>query len=267
MERDFKKEVVSYVEGYKHLNFIRYCLRYNPMRLEAVYGKELTGILKTLHHYVRYQMNDYYLYTRIGEAINSGPLVVDHGSLDLEAYVKGIYERNKLVWYGVDYECVFDFLVQKDVLDFGCGGGFYTEIFKELDCRVLSYDKPDIADLTNKWKPEIQVVSPPFEALLPLVKEFDVVWISEVLHGKSLEGRTTLTGKIVSNMKKGGLYVINELKPDTPLSMIFDYQMKIHGDGKLLRPIDMIVEMERFNVKYVDSMNTEYHTMLIFERG
>ncbi len=264
---EFKDKIIGYIEGYKHLHFINHCLVNKDYgRLRDVYSISESDILKTLPYYVKYQLDDYYYYTKISDVIRLGPLVGGHRDLDLEAYVKGLYERNKLVWYR-EPVTIFDFMSGKKVLDFGCGGGFYTEIFRDLNCEVAPYDRPDIAKVANKWKPDLKVVSIEFEELLVSMKIFDVIWLSEVLHGKSLKARTELLLTLISNMKKGSIIVINELRPDTPLSKMFDYQMKIHCKGQLLKPMDIVHELDSIRgVVPFHYRDTAYHLIYAYKR-
>ena len=92
--KGLKDKIIGYIEGYKHLQFLLYCLKrkdYN--RLREVYTNEEVDFLTWLYFYVRYQENDYYLYTRLNNAIENGPLLSAPHDIDLEAYVKPLTSK------------------------------------------------------------------------------------------------------------------------------------------------------------------------------
>ena len=266
--KGLKDKIIGYIEGYKHLQFLLYCLKrkdYN--RLREVYTNEEVDFLTWLYFYVRYQENDYYLYTRLNNAIENGPLLSAPHDIDLEAYVKGLYERNQLVWLGADVKKIFGFVEHKKVLDFGCGGCFYTEMFDKLGAITFSYDKPDIANIVKGWKPSICIYTKPLKELLPLMLTFDMVWLSEVLHSKEEKDRHLLLRDISSHTNNGTLIIINELKPHTILSQLFFYQMKVHTKGgKLLDRKDIHNAIGLLPLSWKNTIVTDYHTIYIYQK-
>lgn len=265
--RDVKDKVIGYIEGYKHIQFIMYCLeRGDRSRLSEIYTPTEVHFLMMSYYYAKYQMDDYYYYTRLKEAIESGPLLNYPHDIDIEAYIKGIYERNSLVWLGQKMKEIFYFVKDKKVLDFGCGSGFYSILFDALGATTFSYDRKDVAEVVKKWKPHLHISTMPFAGLFDLIKDFDVIWLSEVLHGKSEKDREVLLRSLTIGMRPRATLAINELKPKTVLSQLFDYQMKIHCEGKLIDRKDIAAMVEMLPLDWYNTITTDYHMIYLLRK-
>ena len=67
-------------------------------------------------------------------------------------------------------------------------------------------------------------------------------------------------------MEVGDTLAINELNPDTSLSQLFDYQMKIHCEGKLLTQQDIFKITRKLPLKWYDTRMTKYHFIQLFKK-
>jgi len=257
-------KIISMVEGYKYLHFIDYCLTHKKYQLlEDTLGYTVTQLLKRIPNYIKYQLQDYELYKQIGKVIETGePLLISPHDIDLTAYVKGLDERNQLVWREFNTLEFFNFMDGLKVIDFGCGSGFYSEIFMDVGATCYMYDRPDIAKVVKDYKPHLTV-----HTELPTIAEYDVIWLSEVLHGKSAKDRERLLNSLVSSMQKGGKLAVNELKMYTSLSRMFEWQMRIHCKGELLTPESIIDECILAGLRLSDLYEGPYHDVMIFTKG
>ncbi len=258
-----RAKIINFVEGYKYLHFINYCLSHGKYRLlEDTLGPEAAIMLQKVPNYIKYQLQDYDLYSYIEEVIETGkPMLAKPHDIDLESYVKGIYERNTLLWSGEDKEEILGFAKGKLILDFGCGSGFYAEIFNAMGAATYLYDRAEIAKVMKTFKPNLVVNTD-----LTNIDKFEIVWLSEVLHGKNEKERRRLLNSLVTSMNKGQCIAINELKPDTPLSQMFHWQMKIHCEGEMLDPGTIIEEAIESGLTMIDYASSTYHEILIFEK-
>lgn len=220
-----KEELLQQILGYRNLPIMLSRCKQN-----VTYSK--------LEHYLRYQMFNYQLYSRLPEHKESGkPLISGHQDLPLRDYILGMNERNRLIWEGYDMSEVLKFAIGKKVLDFGYGGGYYTDWFCHLCTEVYGIERPDVYAFV-----EANIVLPENFHPFPCIENIpsvDVIWVSEVFHGKSENEINAMVGDFRVYFKKGVKLYINELRPDTVLSQYFTQHMQLHTpEGKLYTPAD-----------------------------
>jgi len=103
-----------------------------------------------------------------------------------------------------------------EVLDLGGGSGFYSAMFHLLDTHVTYMDRDPIAKLLPlKLASKIRVLNHeyiPGETIL----NYDIIFISEVLHGRSLTQQLNMLKALANRLKPGGALIINEVDPTAP---------------------------------------------------
>jgi len=194
-----------------------------------------------LKHFLEYERFNYKLWTRIEQRFDTNkPIIKGHEDLPLKDYIKGLVERNKLIWQNYNMLKVLNFVKRKTVLDFGFGGRFYTEYFCQLAKKVIGIEKKDVYEYV---KENLYPISNfyPFSCFIPNNIKVDIIWISEVFHSDSYSEIHNTIHYLKNHLNEKGKIYINELRPDTILSYQFDIQMKLHTqNGKLYSPHEFV---------------------------
>lgn len=258
------KEIFSLIQGYQKsaLLFSINSLPDNErlMQLMRYYPNEYLE-LSNLDKFINYHTFNYDLWKSIGYSMKTNiPVVKSHSDLNLEDYLIGLNQRNRLAWKDCDYQDIFGFVKDKTVLDFGCGGCFYSDIFSSMANKVYCYDKPDVISFVKEkiiLREDKCSVIDDLEFLS--YTNVDIIWISEVIHGKGIDEVKDLLHFLKGYLKEGGIIVINELHPNTPLGELFDLQMKLHTKNGKLYKCDEIIKL--FNKITLVKMS-KYHLII-----
>lgn len=189
-----------------------------------------------------------------------------HGTSMLPLYVKGLVERNQYIWSGTDFNSWAAFAKGKKILDVGFGGGFYARKFCELnpDLKVYGVEKRDVADyvMKNIVMPDNFIILN-MEEIKNLGPTYDVIFFSEVFHGRSVEQIKTMLGTYRSLLNEKGQIFINELWNETPLGDLFSMNMLIHGkDGRLYTQREMGRIAEDARLIALSHKSTKYHWLI-----
>jgi len=248
MSREVDK-VIQAVEGYRNIYMLLYIMTIanedKKQDLLQKYYPHLHRVLGDIPNYIKYQRQDAVtLWPSLAATMEYNlPLIAKPHNIDIEAYVRGLFERNTLVWQDQDWRKYLDFINPgKQVLDYGCGSGFYMTMFRQLtECNldVWGYDRPEIVEVAKVLHEGLGSNLWAFIMDSKPTAKYDIVWLSEVVHGKDADGIKELMADVKPLVKEDGLVVIQELLPGTALSNLFDVQMKIHCKGKLIEPEDL----------------------------
>ena len=254
-------KVFSIIQGYQESALLHSIVNNAPydkrQELLKQYFPGLEKEINSLCRFISYHEFNYDLWKDIGDCLEgNNPKIHGHEDLDLSDYLFGLNQRNRLCWAGVNWEKYFDFCKDKVVLDFGCGGGFYSDLISSVAKKVFCLDKPEvinhIKDKIKLREDNCKLITDIDEIQEPL----DVVWVSEVMHGKKPIDIHNILLYTSEMMPDTGLTVINELLPNTPLGKLFDVQMKIHTNGGKLYTMD---EVTQFMPEISMIKTTNYH--------
>jgi len=255
MNNIIKDEVFNTILGYRDIALMGTMTQESTVECHqfANYWPSFATELTQLQHYIRYEYFNYKLWLTLHdckEGINKIEQVVhSHDDLPLADYVLGLQERNKIVWQGIDLIKEFDFMDSKRILDFGFGSGFYTFKFGTKANIVYGLEKQDVHDFYINNLLSLQPFNlsfVPCSDLLEIPYDLDVIWLSEVIHGKSEGEILELIPQLKHHLKVDGILVVNELKPDTALSKHFNVQMKLHTSGGKLYTMQDIIDLIPF---------------------
>ena len=257
-------EVLKTVLGYQKSAYLFYInqlpLEEREALLKPIY-KDMTRDLLKLDKFINYGKFNYPLWESLEECVDRRiPKIHSHADLNLEDYLIGLNQRNRLAWSCINLNEFFSFAKDKKILDFGCGGCFYADIFSSMAQSVHCYDKPDVMEFIRAniilrkdkcfLREDIELFN--YEA-------FDIIWVSEVIHGKSKEEIRSLLRWLSMYLQPDGMIIINELLPDTPLSELFDIQMAIHTKGgKLYKPTEVYELFKEVKLE----KKSDYHVVL-----
>lgn len=255
-------EVFEKILGYQKSALMFYISQKPIEEQEILYKKFFKGISKELmelNRFISYNQFCYPYWNNISECIDHRhPKIKGHADLNLEDYLIGLNQRNRLAWRNVK-PSFFNFVEDKVVLDFGCGGCFYTDIFSSMAKKVFAYDKPEVASFIK----DVLLLR---DGVVDIMDSsgfdnhtFDVIWVSEVIHGKSLQETKSLLKMLSTFLNKDGILIVNELLPGTPLSELFDIQMRIHTPGGKLYEID---EIKRLFKRVTLDIIGPYHQLI-----
>ncbi len=161
-------------------------------------------------------------------------------------------------------------LEDKVILDFGCGSCFLLQQILRDEISIESYtgiDRNDIIngefDITSNEK-GIPVVIRTGDALQTSLKDFDVIWLGEILHGKP--DKEDFLKKLKSKLDVSQKIVICELKSGNPRSEFFAVKMLLHaGATDTMEEMSKIVHhADGFKVIDVQDISF-YHTAITLE--
>ena len=213
-----------------------------------IFWPSFASELTRLQHYIKYEYFNYILWLKLmdckGDLSRIEQVIQSHSDLPIEDYVLGLKERNSLIWQDIDLLTEFKFMENKVILDFGYGSGFYSTYFVIKGGHVYGIEKPDIYAYVGN--PVSNSLFTPLTLLYKLPELIDIVWLSEVIHGKSEGEIIELIQHLKEHMKPESLLVINELKSNTPLSKHFNIQMKLHTSGGKLYSMQNIIDLIPF---------------------
>ncbi len=266
-----KDKVLQSILGYRDTALLGYIFAENTeftsekLALLKRYWPVESHELFKLSHYIQYQVGNVMKWLQLQGIYESGKPIVNvhtHTPEMLNNYILGLTERNRLIWKDEDMDEVLSFAQGKKVLDYGYGGGFYTSYFCKIAEEVCGIEQPDVAEYVNDYImlpdtfKDISLDVPDYE------QYFDVIFISEVLHGDSPEEIMGMLEWIKVMLKPGGLLVVNELWQDTVLGKLFDIQMKLHTTGGRLYSPQELGNIIGYPKGFVTERGFKYHYML-----
>ena len=128
------------------------------------------------------------------------------------------------------------------VLDVGCGSGLYGRAIAQGDptARVVGLDRPAVIDRARERAREADVdidYRPGDIRTMDWGTGFDVVLLSQVLHGYDPDTCAELVSRAAGALGQCGLLVIHEFVPnplapaETPLPALFGLEMLLTSSG------------------------------------
>ncbi len=266
-----KDKVCQSILGYRDTALLGYIFAENTeftsekLALLKRYWPVESQELFKLSHYIQYQIGNVMSWLQLQGRYESGkPYInvhIDKPGM-LKNYILGLTERNRLIWKDENMEEILSFAQGKKVLDYGYGGGFYADYFCKIAEEVCGIEQHDVADYVNNYI----ILPDKFKDITLDDKNykqyFDVIFISEVLHGDSPEEIMGMMEYIKPMLKPGGMLVVNELWQDTVLGKLFDIQMKLHTKGGRLYSPEELGHIIGYPKGFVTERGFKYHFML-----
>ncbi len=151
----------------------------------------------------------------------------------LETYQKAMFLKNVLCFQKNPYK-QFKIKSHTAILDIGGGLGFHFALFHTLSEHIWLTEKPDIIKMIlNKTGIEThQICEGPFPRVLP--RTYDIIHISEVLHGRTEKERQHWFNVIPTYLNKNGKLIITEVDPESEAlyGKLFDLRIKLMTNGE-----------------------------------
>ncbi len=209
-----------------------------------------------------------------------------HKGIPLEDYGRSMLELKNTTTFNIDK--MRGLLKGRSVLDFGCG--FFSMLNHFRDAKVKSYcgiDRPDVFQRYFFVKDGIthsqQVLNgcirtylgkrfdgmfdefhaesiPTNDGLISFCKRHvcDVIWLSEVIHGKDFVDNVVLLTILKQTLLPGGKIVIVEPKPGSPDGILFGIKMLVHCgiQNGLVTSISVEEIADRVGLKFMVTLDT-----------
>jgi len=216
------KEDLLSIYGYQAL-----CLMHHYIKTkdDSLLSHRLKTLADKMPNYINYQYSNMLKWLNLTDIVN-GKLPGESAHTDqLHDYVIGLEERNQYLWEGQGLAKTLSFVVNKSVLDFGCGSGFYAKQMVKIASSVTAYDREEVlVESISK----IQIPDLIVESDYSKLKRYDIIWISEVLHAKSEKDCISLVNCLMTLLNKDGILVINEFDQNSIEAECFKANMLIH---------------------------------------
>lgn len=254
-----KYDIMGMMTGYRDLIVMNHIVTGKDDNLVKDIPVQYRILAERMPHYIQYQYQN--LIKWLGYFKGKLPSDV-HGTDLLPLYVKGLGERNKFCWFDVNMKEWCSFAMGKVVMDVGYGSGFYSRLFCKCTNKgdsVYGIEKDDVADYVKKNIPlPDNFIRLDMGEVKNLSKGFDVIFLSEVLHGRTPEQIKTMVMTYAKHLRNDGIVVINELNQDTALGRLFSINMTVHNKGGKLYSEQEIKSILGF--KSIEVYRTsEYH--------
>lgn len=164
--------------------------------------------------------------------------VLDH-SQDMDKTVLEAYKQSMDLLHNVDSNTIqaLQFWIGpgKQVLDFGCGSGYFTRMFAGLmGAFVYAVDRKNILGFLRKsegricWLDELEFWE--LKAQKPI---FETIFLSQVIHSKSNQQAVQLVGSLVKRfLKPGGHLIIGEINVNSPQATGMHLQIRSHTGNR-----------------------------------
>lgn len=184
---------------------------------------------KYLGDYILHHHNCYNLWSGFTKSYcNNKPVLKDSHDIDYLPLLKSLSDfsdKDEMKKY-LDKEKIN--VSGKKLLDLGGGLGSYSIIFKDLGAEVTYFDQRDIVSdaAKNLYSKNIEIITGDFTKVLP-IKKFDIIFLSEVIHGKGEEELCDLFFRLRRNLKQDGILLIRDFMISNEEFYLFDLHMGI----------------------------------------
>lgn len=259
-------ETLTIMTGYRELLVMERIAKGTRLNVEfdETIPTHLYTLANKMPYYIRYQAMNMRKWINCFD--NDAEFTDVHGTDMLPLYVRGLDERNKFIWEDVNFNAWASFVEGKTVLDVGFGAGFYSSKFCDLNpgSNVYGVEKKDVAQFVLKYMnmpDNFKILD--IDYVYDLGPIFDVIFFSEVFHGRSIAKITEMLDMYRGLLKPDGQIFINELWHNTPLGNLFSMNMLIHGkDGRLYTQKEMGRITQDAGYLAFTHKSTKYHWLL-----
>ncbi len=184
-------------------------------------------------------------WTKIDKAVLTGLPVrdkVSHGDEETrESFLMGMF--NLAIGIAPALADLMDLSGRKSLLDLGGGPGTYAIHFclKNPDLKATIFDLPETQPFAEKIIKQFNISNRVaflggdyLEEEIP--GEYDIAWLSQILHGENPENCLKIIKKAVSSLQPGGLIIIHEFILDRSMDhpvfpALFSLNMLLVTDG------------------------------------
>jgi SAM-dependent methyltransferase len=234
----------------------------------------MAGLMHTVHLWETW--------STLTAAVHRGGSVVsgrigDRGEKWLRAFIAAMHWRGRQ--HARDVIALLDLSGVTRVLDVGGGSGVYATAFARAkpDITAVVFDLPSVVSMTQGYVAQeelsdrVKTISGDYE-VDELGQDFDLVFLSAIIHSNSESGNRGLLRKCVGALKpKGQLivqdFIVDEDRTGPPFAVLFALNMLVGTEsGDTYRESEVREWMREAGLSGIGRKDTEFGTTLLIGR-